>query len=282
MGQTLEPLPRSDGDGSTKSSAAEHGSGRAGPQLLAHENQPTRFEDMERVIWQVDPEKRIATWGKAYPIAAEKFRVMRHRLQQLRQSRPLSRVLVTSAIPREGKTVVATNLAFALVRTSPHVLLVDADLRLPAVNKLLGLEQPMAGLAEVVEGRLEARAAIRRLDPSGLCLLPAGRAMANPLELLQSSRTQEVLTEISSAFEWIVVDAPPVNLFADSRHLAHLMDAVVLVARVGVTPRESLKQVSAALEGAFIAGVVVNSDVDFAQDRYYYSYYPGGADREFD
>ena len=274
MSQLFEARRESDKDGATRSSSGLSGNEPLERQLSASmEKQPRGFEDVERVGWQMDSEKRIVAWGEPYAVGAEKFRVLRHRLQLLRMGRALCKVLVTSAIPREGKTFVATNLAFTLARSSPRVLLIDADLRLSSVHQMLALP-PMAGLAELLDGRLEARAAIRRLDPSGVYYLPAGRSPANPVELLQTPRTQELLTHTSSAFDWIVVDAPPVNLFADARHLANLADAVLLVVRVGVTRRDSMQQVSAALDGAFIAGVVVNGDVDPVQDRYYYSYYP--------
>src|SRR3989454_7826633 len=274
MSRILEALLKSEKKNAIESSLGLRGNEQLGPQLPASpEKHPVGFEDVKRVRWPMDSEKRIVAWADPHAIGAEKFRVLRYRLQHLRMARALSKVLVTSAIPREGKTVVATNLAFTLARSSPHVLLVDADLRLSSVHQMLGL-LPMAGLAELLDGRLEARAAIRRLDPSGVYSLPAGRSPANPVELLQSPRTQELLTQTSSAFDWIVVDAPPVNLFADARHLANLADAVLLVTRVGVTPRESMQQMPAALDGAFIAGVVVNGDVDPVQDRYYYSYYP--------
>ena len=278
MGRMLEALRRSEKKNATKPSLALHGKEQLGQQLSASLGKhPVGFENVESIAWRIDSEKRIVGWGESHAVGAEKFRVLRYRLQHLRMGRALCKVLVTSAIPREGKTFVATNLAFTLVRSSPRVLLIDADLRLSSVHQMLGLP-PMAGLAELLDGRLEARAAIRRLDPSGVYYLPAGRSPANPVELLQSPRTEELLTQTSGAFDWIVVDAPPVNLFADARHLANLADAVVLVARVGVTPRESMQQVSAALDGAFIAGVVVNADVNPVQDRYYYSYYPRHTD----
>jgi capsular exopolysaccharide synthesis family protein len=273
MSKLFEAPSKSAKDGVARSSLTQRGNEPVGWQPSApREKLPAGFEAVDRIAWRMDPEKRIAAWDGAHPVGAEKFLVLRHRLHQLRRSRPLKTLLVTSAIPREGKTLVATNLAFTLVRTSSHVLLADADLRLPTVHQVLGVE-PMTGLTEVLEGRLEARAGIRRLDPSGLYYLPAGHSPANPVELLQSPRAQELLAQTSSAFDWTVIDAPPVSLFADARHLANLVDAVLLVARVGVAPRDSMQQVSAALPGIFIAGVVVNGVVDCAQDRYYYSYY---------
>lgn len=121
----------------------------------------------------------------------------------------------------------ATNLALTLACTSLHVLLVDADLRLPAVHQVLG--------AESMNG---AR-------PSILYYLPAGHAPASPVELLQSPQAQEMLAQTLAPS--IVLDAPPVNFFADAP-FGCLIDAVLLVARMGVTPRDSCASVGRTTE----------------------------------
>jgi len=175
MGRILEALSRSEKKNATKPSLALRGKEQLGQQLSASlEKHPVGFENVESVAWRIDSEKRIVAWGESHAVGAEKFRVLRYRLQHLRMGRALCKVLVTSAIPREGKTFVATNLAFTLVRSSPRVLLIDADLRLSSVHQMLGLP-PMAGLAELLDGKLEPGAAIRRLEPSGVYYLPAGR-----------------------------------------------------------------------------------------------------------
>ena len=229
------------------------------------------FEQAERVVCQPRPEEHVVAIGQNHSPGQEVFRVLCHRLQQVRQQRPLSAVLVTSAIPKEGKTVVAINLAAILARTSPRVLLVDADLRHPGIDRALGLRS-LVGLADFLEDRIELAATCLRVDPMGFYYLPPGHPSSNPVELLQKPKLQELVSQKVAAFDWIVLDSPPLNLFADARHLATLADAVLLVAREGLTPREAAEQGLAALEGAFTAGVVLNASTNSNHDRYYHSY----------
>lgn len=237
---------------------------------------PEGFEGLESIDYAVRSEDRIAGAGENHDFGAEKFRFLCYRLKQLRQKRPLRSVLVTSAVSKEGKTVVATNLALSLARSSKRVALIDADLRQPGVKGVLGLSS-LPGLAEYLEGERELTASVRRLNPFGIYFLPAGKASSNPYELLQGPRMQELLKLMVPAFEWIVIDSPPLVPFADAHCLASVADAALLVLRPGVSPRESVQQGLAALNGAHIAGVVLNASDDSRQDQYYYRYYPSSA-----
>jgi capsular exopolysaccharide synthesis family protein len=234
---------------------------------------PPGFEHLTSVRCHVHPQDRLVGCGENHDLAAEKFRFLRHRLNQLRQHRPLSRLLVTSSVPKEGKTLVSVNLAMSLARSVPRVALVDADMRQPGIHRVLGLDS-LPGLAEFLEGTIELRAGIRHVDPFGFYYLPAGRASSNPFELLQGPRMRELVTLMAAAFDWIVFDSPPLIPFADAHCLATVSDSILLVVRQGLTPRDSLEQGLAALNGTHIAGVVFNASNDTRQDQYYYRYYP--------
>ncbi len=236
------------------------------------------WESLETVRCQLHPESRVVSCSQNHNLAAEKFRLLRHRLVRLRQGRPLHKVLVTSAIPKEGKTVVAINLALTLARSASRVALVDADMRQPGVHRALGLEL-LAGFAEFLEGKLECNACIRRVDPLGLYYVPAGRASVNPFELLQAPRVREFMELMAAAFDWIILDSAPLIPFADTHCLATLTDTALLVARSGVTPRKALQQGLAALDGTHVAGVVFNASDDTRQDQYYYDYYDKAANK---
>jgi receptor protein-tyrosine kinase len=231
------------------------------------------LEKAATIVCPVVPKNRIVGCRQDYEFGAEKFRFLRHRLAQLRQRRPVSKVLVTSSVPKEGKTLVAINLAVSLARSSRRVALFDADLRHPSAQSALGLP-PMVGLAEFLEGRADLESAIRRVEPLGFYYLPAGKASGNPFELLEGSRMRELVSLATTAFEWVVIDSPPLIPFADAHHLAVLADAVLLVARPRITPRDTLRQVLRALDGVQVAGVVLNASDDKRQDDYYYHYYP--------
>ena len=237
---------------------------------------PKGFESAATIVCHVGPENRILWSGQNCGFGAEKFRFLRHRLNQLRQRRTVRNVLVTSSVPKEGKTVVAINLAVSLAGSSRRIALVDADLRRPSVHSALGLP-PMAGLAEFLEGKVDLASVMRSVDPLGFYYLPAGKASGNPFELLEDSRMRELVDLAKTAFEWVVIDSPPLTPFADAHHLATLADAVLLVALPGVTPRETLRQVLSTLDSAKTAGLVLNGSDDEDHDSYYYSYYPRGS-----
>jgi len=227
---------------------------------------PEGFENAKTIACQVRPENRIAGYGHDYELGAERFRFLHHRLVQLRNHRPVSKVLVTSSVPKEGKTLIAANLAVSLASNSRRVVLFDADMRHPSAHRALGLP-PMAGLAEFLEGKAELGSFMRRVDPLGFYYLLAGKASGNPFELLESSRMRDLLQLATTAFDWVLMDSPPLLPFADAHHLALLADAVLLVARLGLTPRDMLRQVMGTLDSVQVAGVVLNAIDDKSQDR---------------
>lgn len=270
MSQILEGLGRLE----------PHDAGRERPELLVEG--PSRDQSFSSVLAGPEFLRGIAHVhcepGRAGRILAcnggnwsalEKFRYLGHRLQQLRSKRTLSRVLVTSAIPKEGKTVVSVNLAAVLARGSSRVLLIDADMRQANVRGLLG-EPSRTGLADLLEGRETLSSALRFIDLLGIFYLPAGFPSSNPVELLQGQRMRDLMQATAAAFDWVVLDSPPLNVFADAHCLAGLSDGTLLVVRSGVTPREGFEEAIAALDGSFLAGIVLNGCEDERRDRYYY------------
>src|SRR5882672_6864756 len=223
----------------------------------------------ERVPCQPRAEERVLNFGKFPTLAQESFRVLCQRLLQVREQRRLQTVLVTSAVPREGKTVVAINLAATLARSSSAVLLVDADLRHPRLP-VLGIT-PGPGLADYLAGQIELTQAIFRVDPPGFYYLPAGFASSNPSELIQKPALQEFISQSAAAFDWVIFDSPSINLFADPRHLATLVDGVLLVVRENVTPKAAAEKSLAALDKAFIVGLVFNASTGSPYADYHVS-----------
>jgi len=230
---------------------------------------PEIVEHAERVLCQPQAEERVLTAGQFPASAQESFRVLCQRLLQVREQRRLQTVLVTSAVPREGKTVVAINLAATLARSSSAVLLVDADLRHPRLPAL-GIA-PTSGLADYLAGRIELAQAIRRVDPLSFYYLAAGFASTNPSELIQKPALQEFITQAAATFDWVIFDSPSINLFADPRHLATLVDGVLLVVRENVTPKELAEKSLVALDKAFIVGLVFNASTGSPYAHYHVS-----------
>jgi capsular exopolysaccharide synthesis family protein len=230
---------------------------------------PDIVEQAEQVDSQPRADERVVSSGQFPASAQESFRVLCQRLLQVREQRRLQTVLVTSAVPREGKTVVSINLAAALARSSSSVLLVDADLRHPRLPAL-GIA-PSPGLADYLVGRSELAQAICRVHPLDFYYLAAGFASTNPSELIQKPRLQEFITHAATAFDWVIFDSPSINMFADPRHLATLVDGVVLVARENVTPNEAIDRSLAALDKAFIVGLVFNASTGSPYADYHVS-----------
>jgi len=225
--------------------------------LRSFESRPEFLEGIERKVCRPHAEGHVLSVGRNGARGQEEFRLLCHRLERIRQDQALSKILVSSAIPAEGKTLVAVNLAATLAQRSPSVLLIDGDLRHRGVHRLLGLERG-SGLADFLEGRIGAAAVFQCIDPLGLYYIPAGHSSINPAELLQKPKLRELIGMAVAEFAWIVIDSPPLNLFADAHCLSTLADGVMLVVREGLTSKNVVEEAKASLAGAFIAGVVVN------------------------
>jgi protein-tyrosine kinase len=239
---------------------------------------PEIVEQAEQVACQPRADERVLGTGRFPASAQESFRVLCQRLLQVREQRRLQTVLVTSAVPREGKTVVAINLAATLARSFPAVLLVDADLRHPRFPAL-GIA-PRPGLADYLAGRIDLAQTIFRVDPLGFYYLAAGFASANPSELIQKPALQKFISQAAAAFDWVIFDSPSINLFADPRHLATLVDGVLLVVRENVTPKEAADKSLAALDKAFIVGLVFNASTGSAYANYHVSEHSHTMDKD--
>jgi len=272
MSRIFDALRRSGGEQAPRTFSHAPGEDVSWRDLVESlETKVANSENVGRVQCVLGPESRIVAQTDKQGPGAEKFRLLAHRLLQLRQRRPLSRLLVASSSPQDGKTLVAVNLAATFARTSARVALIDADLRQPDVGRVLGIPA-MPGLADYLEGRVELRAAFQIAEPLGVYYVPAGQGSGNPADLLQSSRMDELMMHATETFDWVVLDSPPLHPFPDAQHLASVTDGVLLVARAEKTQKQALKQSLAALDGTHLVGVVFNACGEARQDRYY-SYY---------
>ena len=207
-------------------------------------------------------------------LGAEKFRFLGVRLRQLQHSRPLKKLLITSTIPEEGKSTISANLATILARKQqPKILLIDGDLRRPALSKQFGLVK-LPGLSEWLVGEPRPIEHIYRLEGPNLWFLPAGRPPENPLELMQSGRLSKLMEQLTAWFDWIIIDSPPVLPLADTSVWARLADGILLVTREGTTKRRQLLSGLQALEQSKLLGSVVNSCANTDHTNYYYRYGP--------
>ncbi len=218
-------------------------------------------------------ENRLVAVGKEESLGAEKFRFLAVRLRQLRQTRPLKKVLITSTIPQEGKSTVAANLACTLARRRQNrTLLLDGDLRRPTAAEQFGLGR-IPGLCEFLSGETES-INFYKLESLGLWILPAGAAPQNPLELMQRGRLSPLMDQLSAWFDWIVIDSPPILPLADTSIWSRLADGVLLVTRKGTTEKQQLQKGLEAIEKGKLLGALVNSSENAAHSDYYQRYVP--------
>jgi len=206
-------------------------------------------------------------------LAAEKFRVLGLKLRHLREQRKLKRIVITSSIPEEGKSLIAANLALNQSRSKVlSTVLVDGDLRRPELASRFGFSRNLAGLSEVLRGERQLSEVVYKLESSGLRFLPAGVTPENPIELMQAGRLQQLLEQLETFFDWIVVDTPPVLPMADTPLWMKLADGVLLVTREGVCEKKLLGRAVEVIDPATMLGVIVNS-CESNEQKYYYSRY---------
>ena len=219
------------------------------------------------------PDSHFVFFTQPESLAAEKFRFLGVRLRQIRQNRPLKKVLVTSTIPEEGKSLVTANLAGALARRKERVLLIEGDLRRPVLAQELGLGT-LAGLAEWLQSRNQAPSNIYHLNGPGFWIMPAGHPPANTLELMQSGRLSALLRQLANSFDWIIVDSPPLLPLADTTVWSRLTDGTLLVAREGTTQKGPLQRGLEMIKKSNLLGVVLNGCTDVDHENYYRRYSP--------
>jgi capsular exopolysaccharide synthesis family protein len=218
----------------------------------------------------VTSSSRLVFFSEPDSLAAEKFRFLGVRLRHIQQSRSLKKVLVTSTIPEEGKSFVSANLAGALARRKQKVLLIEGDLRRPTLSKLFGLGR-LVGLGEWLQGDRRTLANIFRLDGLDFWFMPAGDPPTNPLELMQSGRLPQLMEQLSTMFDWVIVDSPPLLPLADTTVWARVTDGALLVTREGKTEKALLQRGLEVVKKTELLGVVVNGCAQPTHN--YYNYY---------
>jgi capsular exopolysaccharide synthesis family protein len=213
----------------------------------------------------------------------EQYRTLRTQLFHAAEKKQTQVVVVTSAIPGEGKTSTALNLALAIAQSKENrALVIDGDLRRPNVASYLGLRpraSALTGFDQVLAGGSDALGSIVCLGDQELYVLPVNREVRNPTELLSSERFAETINELREYFDFIIIDSPPVLPFADSRLLANTADAVILVVRAGSAASETVEKAIDALPPGRILGVVLN-DAEHSKETDYYDYYYSYTQRE--
>jgi capsular exopolysaccharide synthesis family protein len=190
--------------------------------------------------------------------AAEQLRTLRARLDAMSAERPLRTIAVTSALPGDGKSLVAIGLAaVSAMNLGRRVLLVDADMREPSVATSLGLRVD-AGLAEVLAGTAQIEEAVVHVDATTLDVLPVRGLPQNPSELLASDPMEKLMATLASRYDLVVLDLPPTLGLPDAKTMSQLCDGVVFVVRADVTPEPDVVAALEVLGRERVLGLVLN------------------------
>jgi capsular exopolysaccharide synthesis family protein len=236
-----------------------------------------QFGQFQLLRMMVPLQSRLVCVTDKESLAAEKFRFLAVRLRQMQQTRRVKKVLVTSSVPQEGKSMVAANLACTLARrASQKTLLLDGDLRRPSLSNIFGLGK-IPGICEWLQGDSGPAESIYHLEDAGLWILPAGSTPRNALELMQSGRLSALMDQLTAWFDWIVIDSPPVLPLADTSVWMRLADGVLLVARQGTTEKRQMQRGLEVVDRSKLIGALLNCSSNASHNDYYYHYKPTAA-----
>lgn len=236
-----------------------------------------RLTEEPPLSWNgIDP--RLACFLRPNSPAMESFRMLRAKLLLRATQSALRTIMVTSAQPLDGKTMVAANLAISIAQgINEHVLLVDCDLRRPSLDRVLGLKAH-EGIREYLEKGTSVAPYLMKTPVKKLSLLPAGKVPPNPSELLSSEKMRNLVTELKSRYEdrYIIFDATPAQFAGETTFLVSMVDGALFVVRSGQTAMDQILRAMENIDGSKVIGAVFNASDEAPRDfRYYYRYYQG-------
>lgn len=214
----------------------------------------------------------ISDEGK-HSMAAEAYRSLRTNISLSQVDRPIQTLLVTSCVPREGKSTTVANLGVTFAMAQKKVLIIDADLRRPILHRLFGIPNTQ-GLTHTLSDTVEFERVFNPTPIANLWVVTCGIIPPNPSELLGSQKMKVFLERAKQQFDMILLDSPPISSLADASVLGAIVDGVLFIVKVNMANRDLIKKAKEQLEtvGANIIGVALN-DVDVKRDGYYRYYY---------
>jgi capsular exopolysaccharide synthesis family protein len=225
--------------------------------------------------WKPEEKTMLFFNGDDNARGTEEFRTLRSRLYHTREKMALKKILVTSALPKEGKSFTSANLAQVLVRQhGRRVLLIDADLRGPRLHMMLGTTAS-PGLSDYLQGKNDEFSIMQQGPMENLFFIPSGDQISDPSELVANGRLKMLLQRVEALFDWIIVDSPPAVPVSDASVLSKACDGVLLVVRSNATPVDMARRARQEFPDQALVGVVLNgTDSDaIPYSRYYYEAY---------
>jgi receptor protein-tyrosine kinase len=239
------------------------------------------LERIQEVPFDPSMESHLIDATRPHEAPSEEFRTLRTRLNHMQSLQPIHSIVITSPSPAEGKSFAAVNLALAESHLAGNMtLLADFDFRRPVVHTLFQIDRS-PGITDFLLGKAKLHEAIKRVAGTNLCILPAGEAVINPLELLNLREVKTLLDGLPSVFNWIILDSPPLLFAADANLLSTLCHGTVLVVRIGTTSIDSVTRAMQSLCENNVLGIVVNGARRgelYSKYTYYHSYYNANTD----
>lgn len=207
----------------------------------------------------------------------ESFKSLRTNLNFIAATEKLNTILLTSAIPGEGKSNTAINLAIALAEDNKSVVVVDCDLRKPSLNRYLKLGNNFRGVTDILTGNATIEDALIQFEDLKIHVLVAGAVPPNPSEMLSSEPMETLIQDLREAFDYVLLDTPPVSVVTDAAILGRFADGAILCVRSNFAPKETVELAKERLTsvGVRILGVVLtgfDAKKDAKQSAYSYTY----------
>ncbi|AQY52570.1 hypothetical protein UE46_12830 [Listeria weihenstephanensis] len=215
-------------------------------------------------------DQKLVVQNKPLSSLAEQFRIIVENIELMSIDKKIKSLLITSADPSSGKSIISSNLAVAFAQKGKKTLLIDADLRKPTIHKYFRNGVSL-GLMGLIKKESTVESAVFESDSPNLFILQAGIIPANPTTILASERLKEVFAELEAQFDHIIVDTPPILAVADAQILSGMTDASALVIRNDYTVTERAKKASTRLgqSSTLFLGAIFNNQKQ-KQDHYYY------------
>lgn len=234
------------------------------------------LEHIQEVPFNPSQDSLLIDPTRPHEAPTEEFRSLRTRLNHMQTLQPIRTVVVTSASPAEGKSFAAMNLALTQSQLAgKRVLIADFDFRRPIVHNLMQVDRS-PGITDYLLGKAPIEAVIKRMAGTNLYVMPAGEAVMNPLELLNLPAVKQMLEQLPSFFDWVILDTPPLLFAADANLLATMCHGAILVVRIGTTTIDAITRAMQSLCENNVLGIVVNGARRgelYSKYTYYHSYY---------
>jgi capsular exopolysaccharide synthesis family protein len=218
----------------------------------------------------------LVTFHDPSSVEAEIFKILRTNILFPKVGTPPRSIMVTSAIPSDGKSFVAANLAISIAQgVEEYVLLMDCDMRRSRVHSQFGFKSGIPGLSNYLSNQTPLASLLVKTEIDKLTILPGGPPPRNPSELLSSQPMKELLKETKARYKdrFVIVDSPPPHLTAETTALANYIDGIIIVVKYGSTPKDMVKDLLEKLGREKVLGVVMNGYRVPATERYGYGKY---------